>query len=211
MPEGPPAASLLRRSEVSVEHIFIQIVWERWHMVQHFGWKGIMRLGWPPGSICELPQSGPPAPTSPRVSLSTPNRPDASFELFFWTVPPAHHKCDWPPRVKASNRVTNFSCDTSVWWAVQQQPWQHQEDLPHTCDLDILNTRRNLLQNHLHCVAEGAVQKNAALTSSLKLSKERSVPRPHHPCSRLRAGALGIAVSAGSSTTDPATLSVSEP
>ena len=53
-PEGP---SLLRRSEVSVEHNFIQIECERWHMVQHFGRKGFTRLGWPPGCICELPQS----------------------------------------------------------------------------------------------------------------------------------------------------------
>ena len=49
--------SLLRRSEVSVEHIFIQIECNKWHMVQHFGRKGFTRLRWPPGSINELPWS----------------------------------------------------------------------------------------------------------------------------------------------------------
>ena len=89
--------SLFRRSEVSVEHIFNQIECERRHMVRH--WRGsrswglepsvsCLRVAWLPGAeAAVVPMTTrPPAPTSLRVSLSTPNRPDASFELVSWTV-----------------------------------------------------------------------------------------------------------------------------
>ena len=74
------------------------------------------------------------------------------------------------PQEKASNRVTNFSRDMTP----------PPGGVP-TRDPDILNTRHNLLQNHLHCVPKGPCKKRG--TSSLKLSRKRSFRRPHRPCS----------------------------
>ena len=57
----------------------------------------------------------PPAPTSLRVSLSTPNRPAASFDLYKAACSSqmrlASNNHLQSPRVKASNCVTNFSLD----------------------------------------------------------------------------------------------------
>ena len=111
---GSCCRALLRRSEVSVEHILIQLQRDLRNVVQNFWWQRFPGLGWPPGHVCEKLQRGcpvqeqlhpkpvspkttrPPAPTAPRGKLSTPNRPVFSCELCSWTVRLAHHQSDWP-------------------------------------------------------------------------------------------------------------------
>ena len=46
------------KSEISVEHVLVQIDCGRWNTVQHFWWQRFPWLGRPPGCVRELPQSG---------------------------------------------------------------------------------------------------------------------------------------------------------